>query len=41
MEDHYDGADTKWKYLPEGRAMGIPYRINSRNSKIYWLPADV
>lgn len=26
MEDHHDGADTKWKYLPEGRTVGIPFR---------------
>ena len=26
MEDHHDGADTKWQYLPEGRTVGIPYR---------------
>jgi hypothetical protein len=34
MEDHYDGADTKWQYLPEGRTVGIPYRtLIPRNSK--------
>jgi hypothetical protein len=26
IEDHHDGADTKWLYLPEGRCVGIPYR---------------
>jgi glycine/D-amino acid oxidase-like deaminating enzyme len=26
IEDHYEGADTKWHYLPEGRCVGIPYR---------------
>lgn len=26
MEDHHDGADTKWRYLPEGKTVGIPYR---------------
>lgn len=26
MEDHHDGADTKWQYLPDGRCVGIPYR---------------
>lgn len=26
IEDHYDGADTKWHYLPEGRCVGMPYR---------------
>ncbi len=26
MEDHHDGADTQWQYLPEGRTVGIPYR---------------
>ncbi|WP_316814177.1 FAD-dependent oxidoreductase [Pedobacter heparinus] len=26
MEDHHDGADTKWQYLPEGSCVGIPYR---------------
>lgn len=26
IEDHYDGDDTKWHYLPEGRCVGIPYR---------------
>jgi len=25
MEDHHDGADTKWQYLPEGKTVGIPY----------------
>jgi FAD dependent oxidoreductase len=26
IEDHYDGADTKWHYLPEDRCVGIPFR---------------
>lgn len=26
MEDHHDGADTKWQYLPEGSCVGIPLR---------------
>jgi hypothetical protein len=26
MEDHHEGADTKWQYLPEGKCVGIPYR---------------
>jgi hypothetical protein len=26
IEDHYEGADTRWYYLPEGRCVGIPYR---------------
>jgi hypothetical protein len=26
IEDHHDGADTNWHYLPEGRCVGIPYR---------------
>jgi hypothetical protein len=26
IEDHYEGADTKWQYLPEGRCVGIPFR---------------
>lgn len=26
MEDHHDGADTRWQYLPDGRCVGIPYR---------------
>ncbi|MBS0027695.1 FAD-dependent oxidoreductase [Chitinophaga sp. 22321] len=26
MEDHHDGADTKWGYLPDGKTVGIPYR---------------
>src|SRR6218665_25183 len=26
MEDHHDGADTRWQYLPEGKTVGIPYR---------------
>ncbi len=26
MEDHHDGTDTKWQYLPDGRCVGIPYR---------------
>jgi hypothetical protein len=26
IEDHHDGADTKWNYLPEGDCVGIPYR---------------
>lgn len=25
MEDHHDGADTKWQYLPEGKMVGIPF----------------
>ena len=35
MEDHSDGADTKWQYLPDGQTVGIPYRTlvpkDSRN----------
>lgn len=26
MEDHHDGADTKWQYLPDQQCVGIPYR---------------
>ncbi len=26
IEDHHGGADTRWQYLPEGSAVGIPYR---------------
>lgn len=26
IEDHHGGADTKWQYLPDGRAVGIPFR---------------
>ena len=26
IEDHHSGHDTVWQYLPEGRAVGIPYR---------------
>ncbi len=25
IEDHHGGADTKWQYLPDGQAVGIPY----------------
>jgi hypothetical protein len=26
IEDHHGGADTVWRYLPDGGAVGIPYR---------------
>jgi hypothetical protein len=26
IEDHHEGSDTKWQYLPEGECVGIPYR---------------
>ena len=26
IEDHHPGADTVWQYLPDGAAVGIPYR---------------
>ena len=26
IEDHHAGADTRWVYLPDGAAYGIPYR---------------
>ncbi len=26
IEDHHGGADTAWHYLPDGQAVGIPYR---------------
>jgi hypothetical protein len=26
IEDHHAGADTRWQYLPDGQAVGIPYR---------------
>ncbi|MEX2184840.1 MAG: FAD-dependent oxidoreductase, partial [Chloroflexota bacterium] len=26
IEDHHGGADTAWQYLPDGQAVGIPYR---------------
>jgi len=26
IEDHHEGADTAWAYLPDGEVVGIPYR---------------
>jgi glycine/D-amino acid oxidase-like deaminating enzyme len=26
IEDHHEGADTKWEYLPDGMTYDIPYR---------------
>jgi len=26
IEDHHAGTDTAWRYLPDGEAVGIPYR---------------
>jgi hypothetical protein len=26
IEDHQAGPETRWQYLPDGRAVGIPYR---------------
>lgn len=26
LEDHREGADTRWSYLPEGQCVGIPWR---------------
>jgi hypothetical protein len=26
IEDHHGGADTVWQYMPDGQAVGIPYR---------------
>ncbi len=26
IEDHHGGSDTTWQYLPDGAAVGIPYR---------------
>lgn len=26
IEDHHDGADTTWAYLPDGATVGVPYR---------------
>jgi hypothetical protein len=26
IEDHHGGTDTHWQYLPDGTAVGIPYR---------------
>ena len=26
IEDHHGGTDTDWQYLPDGAAVGIPYR---------------
>ena len=26
IEDHHAGADTAWRYLPDGTAVGVPYR---------------
>lgn len=26
IEDHHEGTDTRWHYLPAGRCVGIPYR---------------
>jgi len=35
MEDHHDGADTSWQYIPDSGTVGIPYRtlipINTEN----------
>jgi hypothetical protein len=25
IEEHHDGHDTKWQYLPDGRCVGIPF----------------
>jgi hypothetical protein len=25
IEDHHGGADTRWQYLPDGAAVGIPF----------------
>jgi hypothetical protein len=34
MEDHHDGEDTSWKYLPESKTVGIPFRtLIPRNTK--------
>jgi FAD dependent oxidoreductase len=26
IEDHHEGTDTQWQYLPDGQCVGIPYR---------------
>jgi hypothetical protein len=26
IEDHHEGSDTKWQYLPDGQCVGIPFR---------------
>jgi hypothetical protein len=26
IEDHHDGSDTEWEYIPDGGVVGIPYR---------------
>jgi hypothetical protein len=26
IEDHHEGSDTKWQYLPDGQCVGIPVR---------------
>ncbi len=26
IEDHHEGSDTRWHYLPDGATVGIPYR---------------
>jgi hypothetical protein len=26
IEDHHEGSDTEWQYLPDGQCVGIPYR---------------
>jgi hypothetical protein len=26
IEDHHEGKDTRWAYLPDGRCVGIPWR---------------
>ncbi|HEY0702266.1 MAG TPA: FAD-dependent oxidoreductase [Candidatus Acidoferrales bacterium] len=26
IEDHHEGSDTAWQYLPDGECVGIPYR---------------
>ncbi|HEV3462729.1 MAG TPA: FAD-dependent oxidoreductase, partial [Actinomycetota bacterium] len=25
LEDHHDGAGTRWRYLPDGQVVGIPF----------------
>jgi hypothetical protein len=37
MEDHHEGVDTKWQYLPDGQTVGIPYRtlIPKNNGNVF------
>lgn len=39
IEDHHEGADTKWLYLPDGECVGIPYRTLLPQSAVNVLVA--